>query len=57
MIRLGKIDPDTMTWIRGMEEWVPLREFTPLQDDPLLRVADAGAAEISVTDPCATPLT
>lgn len=50
MLRSGTIDGDTLTWAKGMEKWVPLREFSPMSNDPLLRVADAGAEEISVTD-------
>ena len=50
LLRSGKIDADTMAWMKGMAEWVPLRDFEPMREDAQLRVADAGLAEISVSD-------
>ena len=49
-LRSGKADPETKAWIKGMDEWTPLRDFAPLKNDVELRIADAGAEEIAISD-------
>ena len=49
-LRRGDITPDTKAWVKGMEQWHPLRELRALKESVEIQVADAGAAEIAISD-------
>jgi uncharacterized RDD family membrane protein YckC len=49
-LRRGDITPETRAWIKGMEQWQPLRDLTPLKESTEIQVADAGATEIAISD-------
>ena len=49
-LRSGKITPDTKAWVKGMQQWQPLRELESLKESLEIQVADAGPAEIAISD-------
>lgn len=49
-LRSGKITPETRAWIKGMEQWQPLRDLDPLKESIEVHIADAGADEIAISE-------
>ncbi|HIG84560.1 MAG TPA: RDD family protein [Verrucomicrobia bacterium] len=49
-LRSGKINADCMAWIRGMEEWKPLRDCDPFRESMEVTLADASHETIIVTE-------
>lgn len=49
-LRRGDITPDTKAWVKGMEQWQPLRELGPLKESVEIHLADAGADEIRISE-------
>jgi len=48
-LRSGKINADCMVWIKGMEEWMPLRDCDPFKESLEVTLADADHETIVVT--------
>ncbi len=49
-LRRGDITPDTKAWLKGMEQWHPLRELGPLKESIEVQLADAGGDEITISE-------
>ncbi|NCG27257.1 MAG: DUF4339 domain-containing protein [Verrucomicrobiales bacterium] len=49
-LRSGKINADCMAWIKGMEEWKPLRDCDPFMESVEVTLADASHETIIVTE-------
>ncbi len=49
-LRRGDITPETRAWIKGMEQWQPLRDLDPLKESVEVHIADAGADEIAISE-------
>ena len=49
-LRRGDITPDTKAWVKGMEQWHPLRELGALKESVEIQIADAGDKEIVVSE-------
>ena len=49
-LRREQITPDTKAWVKGMEQWQPLRELGPLKESIEIHIADAGDQEITISD-------
>ena len=49
-LRSGKINADCMAWIKGMEEWKPLRDCDPFRKSIEVTLADASHETIIITE-------
>ena len=49
-LRREQISPDTKAWVKGMEQWQPLRELDPLKESIEIHIADASDKEITISD-------
>lgn len=49
-LRNGAITPDTKAWVKGMDQWHPLRELEALKESIEIRIADAGDQEIAISE-------
>ena len=49
-LRSGKINTDCMAWIKGMEEWKPLRDCDPFKESIEVQLADASHETIIITE-------
>ena len=49
-LRSGKINADCMAWIKGMDEWKPLRDCDPFRESMEVTLADASHETIIVTE-------
>ncbi len=49
-LRREQITPDTKAWVKGMEQWRPLRELGPLKESVEIQIADAGDKEITISE-------
>ena len=49
-LRREQITPDTKAWVKGMEQWQPLRELGPLKESVEIQIADAGDKEITISE-------
>ena len=49
-LRSGKINADCMAWIKGMEEWKPLRDCDPFMESVEVTLADASHETIIVAN-------
>jgi uncharacterized RDD family membrane protein YckC len=49
-LRSGKINADCMAWIKGMDEWKPLRDCDPFRESMEVQLADASHETIIITE-------